>query len=336
MENHFCLSCRQGVVPEIESRTEAFPVRGESIEVDTQVAVCPICREDLSVEEWDDLALRKAFDEYRRRHGLLSPGEIVEIRKQYGLSQRALSLVLGWGEITVHRYEMGSIQDAAHDAQLRIAADPRNMAVLVAANGTRLTVRQRSRLEAVLMTARADAPGQEGCAWSFAPLRPADEFNGFRPFDADKFREMVVFFTAERRMFRTKLNKLLFYSDFLNFKHSAVSISGADYLAFQRGPVPEHYDWMTEDLEQRGDVQTTEWSSGDKSGEIITALRPAETSVFSEPEMHVLEFVRARFLHATSRELTDLSHGEAAYAKTALRQKISYRWAGELSVSLAE
>ena len=336
MENRFCLSCREDIVPEIEFRTEAFPVRGESIEVDTQVGVCPTCREALSVEEWDELALRKAFDEYRCRHGLLSPGEIVEIRKQYGLSQRALSLVLGWGEITVHRYEMGSIQDSAHDAQLRIAADPRNMAVLLAANGERLTVRQRSRLEAVLMAGQADAAGEEDCAWFSVPRRPADEFSGFRPFDADKFREMVVFFTAECRMFRTKLNKLLFYSDFLNFKQSAMSISGAPYLAFQRGPVPEHYDWMTEDLEQRGDVQTTEWNSGDKSGEIINALRTAEISVFSESELRVLEFVRARFSHATSRELTDLSHAEAAYVKTALRQKISYHWATELSVSFAD
>jgi hypothetical protein len=166
--------------------------------------------------------------------------------------------------------------------------------------------------------------------------RTPDEYTGFCTFDEDKFSEMVVYFAGLSGAFRTKLNKLLFYADFLNFKQSAVSISGAPYLAFQRGPVPQHYDWMTEELEQRGDVQTMEWASGEKSGEIITALRSADTSAFSESEMRVLEFVRARFLHATSKELTHLSHSEVAYSETALRQMISYRWAEKLSLSLVD
>jgi putative zinc finger/helix-turn-helix YgiT family protein len=330
-----CTSCRSSVAAKIESRIETFPVRGEDVEVESQVAVCPKCGEDLWLEELDQLALQKAFQEYRIRHGLLSPEEIRQIRERYGLSQRAFSLLLGWGEITVHRYEAGSLQDSAHDAQLRMAADPRNMALLLTANGGRLTARQKTHLERALADHQVgvDSRVREQC-WSFM-TRAADAYSGFRAFDEEKFSEMVVYFSDSPGVFRTKLNKLLFYADFLNFKQSAVSISGAPYLAFQRGPVPEHYDWMTQDLEQRGDVQTTEWISGDKSGEIITALRPAETSVFSESEMRVLESVRALFQHTTSKELTDLSHAEAAYANTAPRQKISYHWAGELSVSLA-
>ncbi len=336
MNTAFCINCRSSVAATIEARRETFPVRGEDIEVETQVAVCPECGEDLSIEELDILALEKAFTEYRRRHGLLSPEEIRQIREKYGLSQRAFALVLGWGEITVHRYEIGSLQDPAHDTQLRMAADPSNMALLLSTNGSRLTARQRARLESALAgqeNAVATALGRR--CWSFM-TRAADEYSGFRVFDEDKFAEMVMHFAGSSGAFRTKLNKLLFYADFLNFKQSAVSISGAPYLAFQRGPVPQHYDWMTEDLEQRGEIQTTEWASGEKSGEIITALRPADMSVFSEAERRVLEFVSTHFARATSTELMELSHAEAAYTETALRETISYRWAEKLSLSLPD
>ena len=94
MNTAFCINCRSSVAATIEARRETFPVRGEDIEVETQVAVCPECGEDLSIEELDILALEKAFTEYRRRHGLLSPEEIRQIREKYGLSQRAFALVM--------------------------------------------------------------------------------------------------------------------------------------------------------------------------------------------------------------------------------------------------
>jgi YgiT-type zinc finger domain-containing protein len=65
----FCANCRNAVEAPIEPRRETFPVRGEDIEVETQVPVCPECGENLSVEELDRVALDKAFDEHRRLHG---------------------------------------------------------------------------------------------------------------------------------------------------------------------------------------------------------------------------------------------------------------------------
>ena len=37
---------------------------------------------------------------------MLSPYEIRELRKRYGLTQKELSLLLGWGSVTMSRYRM--------------------------------------------------------------------------------------------------------------------------------------------------------------------------------------------------------------------------------------
>jgi putative zinc finger/helix-turn-helix YgiT family protein len=338
MDTTLCPSCMNQVRPSVVERREILPVRGEEVEVAAQVAVCPECGEDISVEELDNKTLRTAFDEYRRRRNLLTPVEIAAIREKYGLGQRAFSLLLGWGEITLHRYESGSLQDAAHDIQLRLASDPGNVRTLLAAHGDRLSASQKVKAQTRLeqLSVGPAEPLADSCFDGETVMDPADEFTGYRPFDRAKLVEMVLFFANRPKMFRTKLNKMLFYADFLHCKHWTLSVSGARYLAFQHGPVPQHYGWLTEALEESGELRAEEWTNGEVSGDVFTASRTPELTVFSESEHRVLRYVGERFEEVTSARLSALSHAEKAFVETAQKQPISYRWAKDLSESLPE
>ena len=102
-----------------------FVIRGEHFEVEVSVAVCSACGNEVPYPALDKSQRRKASDAYRMAHGLLTASEIIGVRNRYGLSQRGLARILGWGPITVHRYEQGGIQNRAHDTVLRLAArDP--------------------------------------------------------------------------------------------------------------------------------------------------------------------------------------------------------------------
>ncbi len=152
-----CFECEQLVEPRIEERKETLPVRGEPVEVLARVGVCPECGADMSVPELDEATLVAAFNQYRSRHGLMTPEEMRRLRERYGLGQRAFALLLGWGEITLHRYESGSLQDDAHNAQLKMAEDPANIRILLETNGHKLTARQRARLETRLREVEGDS-----------------------------------------------------------------------------------------------------------------------------------------------------------------------------------
>lgn len=154
-----CFECGSPVEPRIEERVETLPVRGEDTQVLARVAVCPRCGADMSVEELDDATLVAAFNLYRQRHGLMTPEEMRGLRERYGLGVRPFSLLLGWGEITLHRYEAGSLQDAAHEVTLRLAENPANLRVLLTSNGHKLTARQRARLESRLSAIEVDELG---------------------------------------------------------------------------------------------------------------------------------------------------------------------------------
>ncbi len=66
---------------------------------------------------------KRALNTYRRKKGLLTSEEIVDLRKEYNLSQVELAKMMGWGEATISRYESNCIQDISYDIMLREIRD---------------------------------------------------------------------------------------------------------------------------------------------------------------------------------------------------------------------
>ena len=56
---------------------------------------------------------------------------------------------------------------------------------------------------------------------------------------------MVLYFALNvEKLYKTKLMKFLFYSDFVNFRNNTVSITGLKYLKNYYGPTPVRYDLL--------------------------------------------------------------------------------------------
>jgi putative zinc finger/helix-turn-helix YgiT family protein len=319
----------------VVERLEVLPVRGEDTEVLAKVAVCPNCGADMSVEELDDVTLIAAFNLYRQHHGLMSPEEMRSLRGRYGLGVRPFALLLGWGEITLHRYESGSLQDSAHEATLRLAEDPGNIRILLSANGHKLTARQRARVEAHLAALErgAAAAKAEDLKDVFMAREEQDAYSGWVPMQLSKLREMILYFAALPDMYETKLNKLLFYADFSHFKHFSVSISGSPYLAFPHGPILQHYPRVEADLLECGELLVDERFFADGgSGTVFSAERVADLSVFSADEQATLQRIAEHLGDKTSRQLRDMSHAESAWRDTPERAMIDYSKAADLSL----
>ena len=59
-----------------------------------------------------------------------------------------------------------------------------------------------------------------------------NEYNGFRLIQFDKIALIISRYSQNMELFKTKLNKLLFYTDFLCFKRTGYSMTGLIYDAF--------------------------------------------------------------------------------------------------------
>jgi len=247
MERLYCPNC--GGLNEIEVKPveETYTVRGEEITILADVAHCQFCGEQIFYEALDSKNLDKVYAEFRKRRDILTPEQIRAIRDKYGLSQRSLGRLLRLGEVTIHRYENGSLPSDAHNELLVLIDNPSNVKALLAKVGSDLTPKEEENLRARLAdllvknTKRRLIDSAEEVLSNYEPSL----FSGFRKFNPDKIQEMAVLIANEAtNLSKTKMMKLFFYSDFYHFKNNGVSISGLRYAHLPYGPMVNNYNTL--------------------------------------------------------------------------------------------
>jgi len=332
VEKGICPICEADREIEVGKRKHSIIIRKEPTEVISRVEHCPVCDEFFASTEDEEEAIQKAYREYRSHHGLLQPEEIKSIREHYGLGQRAFSRVLGWGEITIHRYEAGSIQDEAHNDTLFLVRDADNFAQLFERNKNALPKRVANRVSERLAAMKEES--REECLQDFLGsqfMKARDDIlSGYRHFDLDKFEAAIIFF-CERldNVFKTKLNKLLWYFDFYCYKKQLRSATGAVYIHLPYGPVPDSYDFFLANLVREDVLEPQEVIFDEEkrvAGETFQALEEPEIDLFNQTELECLELVASHFGKMTAKEISEHSHNEEGYIKTKNGEVISYEW----------
>ncbi len=117
-----CQLCGSRHLFNTKARKEKALVKGETVEYEQVFFECDYDHSGNGFFPADimDENLARARDAYRSKHGLLTSNEIRESRKKYTLSQLELARLLGWGDVTITRYETKYIQDETYDRLLRL------------------------------------------------------------------------------------------------------------------------------------------------------------------------------------------------------------------------
>lgn len=120
---------------------------------------------------------------------------------------------------------------------------------------------------------------------------------------------------------KTKICKLLFNLDFVHFKETGKSVTGLDYYAWERGPVPKSLFYKLS-----GDIISEEFQpyleiiKREKLHEICSKKKP-NLSVFSKREKRILEEVAVIYKYANAEEMTKISHLKENPWYTTLKSK---------------
>lgn len=331
----YCEVCGREVETKIITRREIFNVCGEDIEVDAQVMVCAECGEELFNEELDSATLINAYNEYRRRHKLLLPEEIRKIREQYGLSQRSFAKLLNWGDKTIRRYENGAVQDRAHNSLLLFLREPENMRTYLTENEVALDEKQVAKLLDTVDKLEEDTDFRVGRRYFdlFFSRIPCEE-NGFKGFDYEKLCAMVLFFAHKSAgLLKTKLMKLLNYSDMIFYKENGISISGLKYAHLPYGPVPDNFDMILGKMAADHIAHIEVSYDGAYEYHQVVPECDVPEGVLSDEEIEVLTRIYEKFKNFGSAEISNYSHKETGYKATKTGQIISYAYAMDIDLN---
>ena len=310
--------------------------RKETFEIVFHYYKCDDSKEQFTTTSLDEVNMNQVFNQYRDKFHIPFPDEIIRIRKKYDLSAAKMSEILGFGVNSYRQYEAGEMPSIANAKLIQMVDDPKyfiDMVELCSTLDEKLKAKYIQKAQ-LLVEERKRNNSDLNFKEYLLGNHLADIYSGYRNPNFEKFTEMVVYFSEKVQPFKTKMNKLLFYADFLMFKQSCFSISGVRYKAIDMGPVPSNFQSIFEFLANKGeiDIYTTEFSGG-YTGEQFKARidRPFNSSLFSEPEMGVLEKVTTVFKLKSTNDIIESSHLEEAWKKNEKEKStISYEYAFDL------
>ena len=313
----------------VVDKQETYDVKGEPITIQAKVKKCTECNKEIFDTVLDTENLKKAYRKYKKNHNLLQSEEILALRKKFNLTQNMLALLVGCTQATIARYERGSIQSETHNTALVLLKNPENIKKLFEEKRGEFNANECRALEQIFSGSNnfsAKSLDLLENLYSYSP----NVYSGFKKFDVEKFMAVVLFFALNQsELYKTKLMKLLWYSDMLFFKENTVSITGMKYIHQQFGPVPAQHSMCLSLLETLGIIELQE----QEFGEVV--LPKGDKSLLqklSKLEIEVLKTINEKFFYAKTKEISAASHKEKGYKETSLSEPISYEYAFELKM----
>ena len=125
---------------------------------------------------------------------------------------------------------------------------------------------------------------------------------------------------------KKKLAKLLYFADFDFYEKYARSITGDVYCALPMGPFPAALEEITTYLSKKEsmDIESVENGGTFLPTEVYRAKSDPDISLLSEEEKSMLDRIALKYGHLNGKQLEELSHAEAPYIGTELREEIPY------------
>lgn len=308
---------------EMTFRKESFPVMFHYYR-------CKESGQQFTTTELDQLNLTQLYNQYRSKHHIPFPDEIREIREKYNVSASRMAQILGFGINVYRQYEQGEVPNHSNARLIHLARDPEEFLELV-----RLSDLEDKPREKLINQVRKIAEKEQTLAekealihWLTQSPLP-DEYTGYRRPNLEKLTQVVRYFTELVRPWKTQLNKMLFYADFLHFKRTGFSITGFRYSAIDMGPVPDKFQSLFEYITEASalKIKTQYFPDGGIGERFELEEETSEQSNFSASEAATLQYVVDQFSQMNAKALIEKSHNEAAWQANADNkgQWISYQ-----------
>ncbi|MFW0717791.1 type II toxin-antitoxin system antitoxin SocA domain-containing protein [Pedobacter sp. N23S346] len=307
-----------------------FTFRKEQFTIRYHYYYCSQTDEEFTDDRLDEINISQVYNQYREKYGVPFPEEISAIREKYNVSASRMSEILGLGANTYRLYESGEMPSVANGRLILSIDKPETFIEQVEASAHFLSEKEQQKL---ISHSRKIKEEEVKNFWDHMfeekifPDHKPSKYNGYKIPDMEKISEVISYFGKKGiELYKTKLNKLLFYADFLSYKRTAYSITGITYKAIPYGPVPSEYDKLFIKLCDDGkiDIETIQFKDGN-FGEKIKAVQNNDVTL-SDTEQEILSEVVKFFQNSNTKQIVDISHSEPAWKENESdRSAINYQ-----------
>lgn len=148
-------------------------------------------------------------------------------------------------------------------------------------------------------------------------------------FDSAKFKELMLYVaeksSSDEYFGATKLNKILFFSDFQSYGMTGSPITGATYQKLEHGPAPIQFKPTAREIENEGAGVFVERPVFNYFQKVLIPKRSANRRLFSAAEIDLVDEVIRDLAPRNAKDTSRLSHvRSAAWQVADIGEKIPY------------
>ena len=333
----YCPYCKKEVEYKVEKR-DLKEFRG--IEVDTyeNVAVCKECHQDLYVNEIEEKNNKRIYELYREKANIIKPQDIIDLREKYDISQRELTAILGFGKMTINRYERGGVPTKSQSDYIKLLIDNDDKFVEKVKEAYQKNDITEKTYEKILSEEVENSISKKEVQdnirryLKFVLNRKPDIYNGYKSLELEKVENIISYIASKvRNLTITSLNKYLWYVDMLSFNQRAVAITGLTYQNQKFGPtiIDKKYDEISllDDKYIREDIET---ENGNTTR--IISNNNYNLNKISDSEKEIIDTIIRLLKNKNVTDISELSHKEEGWKKTKRFEQISFEYAMNLNI----
>jgi uncharacterized phage-associated protein/DNA-binding transcriptional regulator YiaG len=296
-----------------EPRTWNF--RGEEYEYIHTAYVCEDTQEQFTTNESDDAGFLQVTNQYRAKYGIPFTDEIVATRARYGVSAAKMSAILGIGTNQWRLYESGEVPSVSNGRMIRSIMNPKVFLDLVESARQLLAEKEYNAITAKVkqVIAQSDKFHMDAyeCRRLFSVARGAD--NGYSPISLERVKAVMLTVLQEcNEVFCTKMNKLLFYIDFLSYRQRGIAMTGLSFRAIDFGPVPDRWEKLYSEFDE---IRQELRPMGEYEGNVLLSDVAPDDAILNDSEKGIIHAVCTRFMGYSSNRISAISHDEPAWIK---------------------
>lgn len=333
----YCPYCKEEVEYKIERR-ELKEFRGIKVNTFENVAICNECNQDLYVNKIEDENNERIYKIYREKANIIKAEDIVKLREKYDISQRELTAILGFGKMTINRYERGGLPTKSQSDYIKLLIENEDRfieKVKEAYENNNITEKTYKKIvsegqEENISKKRV----QENIRRYLKEVlnRKPDIYNGYKSLDLEKVENIISYIASKvKNLTITSLNKYLWYIDMLSFNKRAVAITGLTYQNQKFGPtiVYKKYDELSllDDKYQREDIET---ENGNTTK--IISNENFNLDKINDSEKEIIDTIIKLLKNKKVTDISEMSHREDGWKKTKRLEKISFEYAMNLNI----
>ncbi len=307
-----------------------LPFRKEEFKVVYHYYLCEESGEQFTDDKLDNLNQSQVYNQYREKHGIPFPEQIIAIRDKYNVSANKMSEILGFGPNTYRLYESGEMPSVANGRLILGLEQPEEFIRQVKESSKILKEKEYERILEHAKTIEEKEKAnfnnrflEEKVFYKSFPM----EVTGYKKPDYQKVYAVIDFFGKQMELYKTKLNKLLFYSDFAMYREYGISITGNTYRAISYGPVPTEFEMLFSKLQKDGLIEAVyEPFINGNYAEKYQPIFDVKESRLTDSELIILDNVANKFKALSSTDLVNLSHKELGWIENKeAKNVISYQ-----------